>query len=282
VAKKLPPIRLGEQGQDDLDVIVRQIIEEHIRAQAQLESLAVRALLSGQLGVLRFRRRSQREVDATLKKLEDAIGRPVPRLVRQAFKLGSRIADRGLPQEELPSGLSRVDENAVNILTDNLTNRLGDAATTIGRREEDLFRREGLKIAAAHLTREDPIPTATTQLVRALAEEGVTSFEDKLGRRWNLDTYAEMVVRTTTSEAIFQGTQTQMLARGFDLVQVNQVVGACPQCIPFENKVFSLTGRADGFPRLKITFPIHPQCRHFIFPAPEAVEERRQALGVVA
>jgi hypothetical protein len=148
--------------------------------------------------------------------------------------------------------------------------------------EEDLFRREGLKIAAAHLAREDPIPTATTQLVRALAEEGVTSFEDKLGRRWNLDTYAEMVVRTTTSEAIFQGTQTQMLARGFDLVQVNQVVGACPQCIPFENKVFSLTGRADGFPRLKITFPIHPQCRHFIFPAPEAVEERRQALGVVA
>lgn len=279
MARKSSAIGLGETGQGDLDVIIRQIIDAHIRTQARLEQLAVQALLSNQLGVLRFRRQQQAEVERAIRELEAAIGKPVGKLVKDAFRLGTRIADRGLPDEQVAKGVSRIDKQAVDLLTDNLENRLEDARITIGRREEDLFRREGLKIAAAQLSRRDPIPTATQNLVRALVEGGVTSFEDKLGRRWDLDTYAEMVVRTTTSEALFQGTQTQMLARGFDLVTVNKVVGPCPLCIPFDGKTFSLTGRADGFPRLEVTFPIHPNCRHFVAPAEEAVQEREQALG---
>lgn len=271
--------RLAEKGRADLDATIRRIIEEHLRTQARLEALAIGALTSGQLGVLRFRRRQQLAVRKTIRDLEAALDRPLSKAVRDAFRLGTRIADKGLPEIKLAPGISRIDKEAVELLEDNITNRLGDAQTTIGRRMDDIFRREGLKIAAIQLSDELPRTKATQRLVNQLTEQGVTSFQDSRGVRWNLDRYAEMVVRTTVSEAIFQGTQTQMLSRGFDLVTVSKSTRPCPDCRALEEKTFSLTGRAKGYPRLEVTFPVHPNCDHFVFPAPEAIEERREAVG---
>ncbi|MFF4104300.1 phage minor capsid protein [Streptomyces sp. NPDC001903] len=42
---------------------------------------------------------------------------------------------------------------------------------------------------------------ATQDVMRRWADEGITSFRDKAGRRWQLTSYAEMAVRTATGRA---------------------------------------------------------------------------------
>lgn len=280
MASKASSTRLAERGLRDIDALIREIVAEYKSTQASIESIVYAALLSGKLGQLRFRRNRSATVLRALAQLEAATKKPASTIVKEAFRLGTRVADRDLPTSNL-KGLSRVNSEAVSLLLDNLDNRLGDARITIGRRSDDVFRREGLRMAAAQITRERSIPEATQQLVQRLTEQGITSFQDTAGRRWKLDAYSNMVVRTTVAEALFNGTQTRMIAGGFDLVKVNRSKEACPVCRPYEGKTFSLTGRADGYPQLDVTFPLHPHCDHFITPAPEAVKEREEALGRV-
>lgn len=66
-------------------------------------------------------------------------------------------------------------------------------------------------------------------------------------------------------EAHLQGTANRLTEYGHDLVIVSYHPGACPLCVPWENKVLSITGKAEGYPTLdeaKAAGLFHPNCRH--------------------
>jgi hypothetical protein len=115
----------------------------------------------------------------------------------------------------------------------------------VGRRTEDAFRRAGLKQSAQGIAAGETRKAVSEALARALVEDGVTDaltgFVDKAGRRWSLDTYSNMVVRTTTREAATHG-QTD----GYDVI--------------------------DQLP------PFHPNCRHVATPASENLDAFEAAL----
>jgi hypothetical protein len=56
-----------------------------------------------------------------------------------------------------------------------------------------------------------------------LLREGDPVFLDRRGRVWDLDRYAEMVARTTTREAMTEGTVKRLREHGIQLAQ------ACPE-----------------------------------------------------
>lgn len=266
-------VRLAKRGLGDLDNLIEALAAEYVKAQAELESKTALAFESGRLGERSYRARRIQEARRILNRVNRATRPKAKELIRESVRLGDRqVRKVGVFEDD--SSFSRVNQIAIGLLLDSLTGRLEDATATVGRRVDDVYRSEGLRLAAVQLSDEGTMPKASESLVRRLQRRGITSFVDKAGRSWSLDAYARMAIKTTSSEAVFHGSRNQILARGFDLVEVNTVQNACPLCKPYEGKTFSLTGRTSKYPLLKITFPIHPHCRHFITMSPFALEER--------
>lgn len=99
--------------------------------------------------------------------------------------------------------------------------------------------------------------------------EGFIGIVDKAGRKWNLSTYADMVVRTKLSQAHIEGTRTEAIERGVDLAIISNN-GAQDACRHYEGMVISMNGLTPGFPtyaELRKTNKIfHPNCKHKVTP----------------
>jgi hypothetical protein len=113
--------------------------------------------------------------------------------------------------------------------------------------------------------------------------EGNVAIVDKAGRRWKLETYAEMVTRTKMLQAHTEGTRVEALERGVDLAIISSH-NAKDACRKFEGQIISLNGLTEGFltydelRRSNLIF--HPNCRHKVTPLrdinllPEAVRKK--------
>lgn len=113
--------------------------------------------------------------------------------------------------------------------------------------------------------------------------EGNVAIIDRKGRKWKLDTYAEMVTRTKMLQAHTEGTRVEALERGVDLAIVSSH-NAKDACRKFEGQIISMNGLTEGFPtydelrRSNLIF--HPNCRHKVTPIrdisllPEAVRKK--------
>lgn len=92
---------------------------------------------------------------------------------------------------------------------------------------------------------------------------------DKAGRRWNLNTYAEMVVRTKLNQAHVEGTRVESLERDVDLAIVSSH-GAKDPCRHFEGMVISLNGLTPGYRTYEELYQsgliFHPNCKHKVTP----------------
>lgn len=126
------------------------------------------------------------------------------------------------------------------------------------------------QVNAGVLTRREASKAALVKL----AGQGVTTFVDTAGRRWDMGSYNEMAVRTSAMNSMLQGTTDRLGELGLDLVIVSDAPEECKLCRPFEGKVLSMSGRRDG-DRLKDGVRVsdslagaksaglfHPNCRH--------------------
>lgn len=133
-------------------------------------------------------------------------------------------------------------------------------------------------------------------LSKNLNTEGWVGIVDATGRKWNLSTYAEMVVRTKLQQAHVEGIRVECLERKVDLAVVSSH-GATDSCRFFEGMVISLNGVTKGYPtyaELRATSKIfHPNCQHSVNPvrdlsllpkdvrdkAAESIKAAEQVLG---
>lgn len=260
------PLQTGRIGLAKLNRRIDSMSVRYQRAEALLTSLVARTVLAGTLGTPRVRRAIKNQAKTMLTEL-DAKGIPEgAKIVEEAYQLGVRLA----AQEHHTMGA--IDKEALALLQENLKGRLGDATTHVGRRVDDVFRKEALRIAAQNLGDQE-IP-ASDILQRRLVRQGITAFTDRRGRAWGLAEYARMAVKTTTAEAVFIGTQNTIIGAGLDIVRINSVPNPCDQCKPYDGGTFSLTGSSKEFPFLDTTFPIHPSCQHYMTVAPQNFERR--------
>jgi hypothetical protein len=191
-----------------------------------------------------------------------------------AYQQGSKTVSGAL------EGFGQPDQQSVGILTDNLTQRLKDGHTIVGRRVDDVFRREGLKAVAVRMAAAGQAKDAAQQLVHALEAQGVKAFTDKGGRNWSLSAYASMAVRTTARQAHSQGVVNQMLRLNQDLVDVSSHPHKSDACDKYDGKTFSLAGGDKEFPKLDQLPPFHPNCKHVLKPSRESFKRRERELGL--
>lgn len=259
---------------DRLDPRIRALIAEYVKAEAEMTRLVVGALTSGQLKSKRYRNERRAMMNKMLKSLHAAAIPQARALVRAAYQNGERealAAIKGKP-------VSAVKREAIAIATENFEGRLEDGIRTVGRRADDVFRKETLRIVTVEsgAGREIDANTLSRQLVERLTKQGITSFTDRAGRNWSLQAYAKMAINTAAGETTNLGVITTMQARGFDLVDVNKVDGACEICKPYEGNTYSLSGLSKEYPHLEKPPPFHPgPCRHFVSVSPHAIADRR-------
>ena len=256
--------------------LAQRLASIYAHAQTRISVKVLQALGSARMAERRWRRARSAEIAAIIKDTREAASPLTGRLIRDVFIQGAQAvaeARRERAQRPARETLSRVEAEAVNTITEELSGRLDDALSTVGRGVEDIFRREGLAAAARQLVAELPEPAAAGALRSRLERQGLVAFIDRAGRRWNLDTYTAMVVRTVSAEAVNQGVATRMLGRELDLVDVTysgdhyHAEGGKEECAPYHGRTFSLTGQSDEYPKLDWLPPFHPACRHLLKPS---------------
>jgi hypothetical protein len=172
--------------------------------------------------------------------------------------------------------------DAVEIILDNALHDLTDAHRFVGRRVKDTLRKAGLDAVAQSLSIGDTVKQTKANMLNIMTDRGITAVRDSRGYAIPLDSYAEMVARTTTREATNQGTLQGCEEIGNDLVQITSHASACPVCAPLEGRVYSISGNDSRYPALSIAFPsgfhtLHPNCRHSIVPYIEKYDDNADA-----
>lgn len=131
----------------------------------------------------------------------------------------------------------------------NLTRTMGFKGTLLGtvgllnmyQREMDLAL---LKVATGTFSYDQ----AVNDCVHRLAQSGLRSIDYANGRTYQIDTAVRMSVRTGMSQLAGRVTEMNLEQTGQDLVITSQHMGSRPEHAPWQNKVFSYSGKSKKYP----------------------------------
>ena len=259
----------------------------YLQAQRAIMAQVQAALSAGQLMRAQERRLQLAAVLATLDQLGAATDPLARQLAAQAYADGSASVAHGIAGQigahvgdvAIPASFTGVETHAVKLLEDAILGRLDTARRTVGRQVEDVYARAGKRATMRALLGADSSPQiATAELRRDLQRRGITGFVDRAGRKWSLDSYAEMAIRTTTREAVVQGSMDRMASHGIDLARISEHASSCTICLPYEGRLISLSGstteyQGEAVADASMVPPFHPRCRHSLSPVVVDVEE---------
>lgn len=175
-----------------------------------------------------------------------------------------------------------INRAALDRLAASTVSTLTPAHMSILRTVPDAYRTAVERTVSGVLVGAQTRREASQRALWSLADQGVTSFTDRAGRRWRLSSYAEMATRTAAARAHVDAQLDRLAAAGFDLVQVSDVARECPLCRPWEGRILSHGGGPVG--NVEIPNPLtgepvtvtvsatvdqargagllHPNCRH--------------------
>ncbi len=142
----------------------------------------------------------------------------------------------------------------------------------IGPRELGRRIQQTLRDGAVDRLRGHVDPEEAENLQRVARGQFITILcKDGKRRSYNLRNYSDMVAQATSRMAATEGTITQTLDFGGDLVAWSVSANPCSECLSRQGNVYSLTGRNPDFPVLSDEDrpPIHPYCQHALVPADE-------------
>lgn len=254
---------------------VSALIEVYLTAEQALMRQIERSIASGQLGSIAYRRAQLAQIQGLLTELQAATVPQAVALLRASYRDGLRIG----AVAGVNGSFGGIHSEAVNVLADSLSTRLGQGVANIGRQADDVFRREGLRLSALQLAEGSTRVEASKGMADALVRQGTSTFVDKAGRDWGLARYTEMVMRTTTREAVSEGTKNRLIEGGLDLVTWDATGEACPVCTPLDGVTYSLTGATPGYDVIEDMPPLHPNCECLLTPSNTTLKELEAALA---
>ena len=190
----------------------------------------------------------------------------IPRVYRQGLEEAQIMIQKagGAPR----FGFGALHQQAIKTFADNTFQRLVDVVNVIGRRTEDLYREYALETTRQSIIGYKTVKQVAEEYKRTLEQHGMTGFVDAKGRHWNLHSYADMVARTTTMEALHEGTGNRLLEAGHDLVRISSHGTRCKLCAPWDGQVISLTGKTKGYTTMETAKGeglFHPNCKHTFY-----------------
>jgi hypothetical protein len=222
-----------------------------------------------------------REIKAQVKSLGGNFEN-LGKAVEGAYQSGSAqaIGELGTTQiANIAADVTALDRYRIRTLIGAATDSLRATHLRILRTAQDAYRTIVTEAAAQVVTGTASKWPAVQAGLNRFADQGITGFVDSAGKRWSLQSYTEMAVRTATTQASVEGHVNRLSANGFDLVRISDHAEECPLCRPFEGQVFSSEGKTPGYPTLESARAaglFHPNCGHSVGIYIEGVSKPRQ------
>lgn len=151
------------------------------------------------------------------------------------------------------------------------------------RNVDDIYREVTSQSISGVMTGVDTLRQAAQKSLNQYAAKGITGFVDKAGRKWDLQSYATMATRTVANNIAKQGHIDRSVEMGRDLMIVSAHNGACPLCVPWSNKILSISGQNTKYPSLaeaEAAGLFHPNCKHTLLAYDEEDAELDKMLGI--
>lgn len=248
------------------------------RAEATLRAQIRQGLRTGRLGTAAYQRALHEQIRSILRQLG----------VRTRPAAGAAVLDAYMRGVDLVAAAAEgrfgvVHSGAVATIADRLAGNLEGAAATMGQsaRAAALRSRRILEATATGLAAGETRRETTLALMLDLERDGVTALVDRAGRRWTLERYARMAVRTETRVAQSEGTANRLDELGQVLVTISRHVNACEVCVPYQGRTWALPGKTHPeHPTIDRLPPFHPLCAHVAHPAAESLDALERELGL--
>jgi hypothetical protein len=273
------------QGTDSLAALYRNAAADMLEVLADASA----NMLSRQRAVAHLR-----QYQVILANLRDEAAAWIELNIPRAYNVGLQFADHGIRsirraginlRRREREVFSQVHREAVAAVVEEMLRITDFALAQIGRRVDDLFRRVGMEEVAKGIVEGKARIDVSRQIRERLLREGRPVFLDRRGRSWDLDHYGEMVARTTTREAMTQGTINRLREHGIQLAQVS-AHNAADFCIYYENAIVTIGPEPHPiYPPISAIGggpPFHPNCVHTLTPFVErlATDDEKKA-GVI-
>lgn len=191
-------------------------------------------------------------------------------VVHRAVQLGERRALAQVHQlHPAPFTLTPHGQAAADAIAADLVSKLGAVEQRITRFADDAYRAVTAH-AATQLVHSHATPAQAQSLAwRRLTERGVTGFVDRRGAQWNLASYVEVAVRTTSQRAFNASHLDRLTSLGVAQFTINHDGHPCPLCQPFEGRVLGTEAGPGVYATLDEATAaglFHPNCRHVLLP----------------
>jgi hypothetical protein len=179
------------------------------------------------------------------------------------------------------STFSAIDKDAVAAIVTQTQQGIGAAMQGVQKNMTTLLSSAG-KARVKELLTQGTISgearqTIKKQIVADFQESGIGSLEDAGGKTWQLDSYADMLVRTNAASARNAGISNKVLESGNDLVEISDSNSDHPACADWEGEIVSLSGDSDQYPSLDDATNdglFHPNCQHTYSPYVEGLSDQ--------
>ncbi|MDD4483952.1 MAG: hypothetical protein PHD55_06265 [Methanoregula sp.] len=247
---------------DVTDAQAEKLIKLYTKAEKEILAEVTKALLKGN---------STYQLKAMLKNVrkirKDLLGGArdwSTQAIQEAYEAGQKSTGLGGGV-----GFNAVHQQAVAVLAENAYGRFEIVDQVIGRRVNDVYRSIALENVTGQVVGYQTWQQTAKRIRSDMAERGITGFVDAAGKRWNMETYAEMIARTTPRQAMIEGTKNRLLEHDHDLAEIIGGIGknTCDICRAWDGRVVSLTGKTSGYPTLdeaRDAGVFHPMCTHNI------------------
>lgn len=185
--------------------------------------------------------------------------------VRQLQSFSSTIAIVAATKIATDAALNALHSEAARSLADAMATRLDGATQQMYKSSSDtLMKALNQNVRNRIAAGQDSQPVLKKSILDDLDRLDVNALIDRGGKAWSPEVYAEMLSRTSLTQARNQALSDALSSQDFDLVVVS-AHGAEDACGPWEDTVLSLNGSVPGYPTVDEATGaglFHVNCKH--------------------
>lgn len=275
-------IRKVPEPSYDKDVKKIANLYKQARSAIILELLAL-VETNGEASKVNHQASMLRQIDFILSQLNSEVQATIEEGILSSYKEGQAALAYSVGDfnslEDATKGVafSKLAKDTVDAILADTMDDLLSATQLTSKRTKQIVRRvvsEKMKMDMARargrkMMNKGIIEELTKQgLTKSVKEKGFVGIVDSKGRKWELNRYVDMVVRSKYKQARTEAIRTEALERDTDLAVISSH-GAKDACRNYEGMVISMNGTTSGYPtyeELRKTNKIfHPNCKHTLY-----------------
>lgn len=192
----------------------------------------------------------------------------------------------------------RINRDPIEILRLATKQSLDKAVLTVGRQiKDDVLRQKGLMFTLQRFNQNLTTKESARLFAKSLFKDNDVGFgriQVSSKRTMRIDSYAELVARTTSREVTNLATILQGQALGYGLVKMSEHNPTCEICASLQGRVYRTVEFPSGdwrqrFPYISNAMPgypmywtVHPNCRHVLSTTVEDLWDEKEKTKYIA